>query len=198
MRNIDEDPGVSEDIDYSPPPHHSWVIKWDAYAWRDAPASRRYKSTQHIRGGCVSNRCLFTYRVFAMFWLCVQWLGDLYHNCNGPIACIEYPYFTIWGQNMTTITYILLVVGTVFTKPVDPYDKSICMWWKVLSYMWTMVFLWDIIISTAFWAVMGPFFDWKDTFYGHAWGETDLMLDHIFPLFFCLVDWCLNGIFFEK
>jgi hypothetical protein len=99
---------------------------------------------------------------------------------------------------MTTIVYILLVLSHIWTEKSDPNDKSLFMWWKVCSYLWTMVYWWDWIISIVFWSFLLPTTDFGDAFYGKPWGEAKLMCDHIFPLFFCIGDWFLNGIVFEK
>jgi hypothetical protein len=55
-----------------------------------------------------------------MFWLVVQNLFDLYMNCTYHKYCWEMEYFTIWGQNMTTWVYILMVAGHIWTDKSDP------------------------------------------------------------------------------
>ena len=72
------------------------------------------------------------------------------------------------------------------------------MYWKWCSWLFTMTLWWDIFISVVFWSFLLPTTNFAEAFYGHPWGEFKIMTDHIFPLFFMLVDWMLNGISFEK
>jgi hypothetical protein len=91
-----------------------------------------------------------------------------------------------------------MVLGHIWTETVDPKDKRVWMWWKVCSYMWTMIFWWNCIISIAFWSFMLPTEEWKTQFEGRRWLQAKLLCDHIIPLFFSLIDWFLNGIVYEK
>ena len=45
---------------------------------------------------------------------------------------------------------------------------------------------------------MIPITNFHEAFEGHRWQEFKLMSDHIWPLFFCLIDWSLNGFVYEK
>ena len=91
-----------------------------------------------------------------------------------------------------------MVAGHIWTDKSDPQDPSLFKWWKVCSYLWTMVYWWNWIISVVFWSFLLPTTDFADDFDGTPWGEANLLCDHILPLFFCMVDWFLNGIVFEK
>jgi len=111
---------------------------------------------------------------------------------------LELYYFTEWGKWMTTFTITVLVLGHIWYKAEDPQDIKLGMWWKWCSWLYTMTLWWDIIITTVFWGFLLPTTNFGEVFYGHPWGEFKLMTDHIFPLFFMLVDWFLNAITFEK
>lgn len=69
--------------------HHPCVEKWDRWAWREGPVTRRYRTMQHVRGSWCGSRWLFTFRVFAMFWLTLQWWFDLYWGCTYGLYCLE-------------------------------------------------------------------------------------------------------------
>ena len=145
----------------------------------------------------MSTRTLFTFRVFAFFCLWLQWLFDLYWQCTYDSLCIEVQYFTIWGQCMTTFTYTVLILAHIWSEKSDPNDPKMMKWWKVSSYLWTMVFMWDIFISMMFWGFLLPT-DFQDQFANHPWGETKVFSDHIIPCFFVTCDWFLNGIIIER
>jgi hypothetical protein len=70
--------------------------------------------------------------------------------------------------------------------------------WKFCSWIYTMCLWWEIIITVCFWGVLLPTTNFGEEFYGRPWGEFKLMTDHIFPLFFLLCDWILDGFYFEK
>lgn len=125
--------------------------------------------------------------------LTFTWYWDLANSHQSSLK-----YFTEWGKYMTLFTITLMVMGHIWHKPEDPYSVKLGMWWKWCSWMFTMTLWWDIIISFVFWSFLLPTTNFGDEFYGHPWGEFKLMTDHIFPLFFMLTDWFLNGISFEK
>jgi hypothetical protein len=122
-----------------------------------------------------------------------SWYWDLAHLHNS-----ELKYFTEWGKYMTCFTFSLLVMGHIWYKPVDPKDTDPHMMWKYCSWFYTMTLWWDVIITLVFWTFLLPTTNFGEVFYGHPWGEYKLMTDHIYPLFFMLVDWTLNGISYEK
>ena len=110
----------------------------------------------------------------------------------------ELKYFTEWGKYMTLFTFNLLVMGHIWYEPEDASSVKLGMWWKWCSWFYALCFWWEIIITFVFWAFLLPTTNFGDVFAGHPWGEFKLMTDHIFPCFFLLVDWLLNGIVYEK
>ncbi len=123
-----------------------------------------------------------------MYWGCVH---D-YH------VCFEFQFFTIWGQNMTTFIYTLLVLAHIWSpREVDDKDTSFMMWWKWCSYLWTMILWWNIIITSVFWCFLLPTTDFGSVG-GHPFGTAKLCLDHIIPVTITTIDWFLNPIVFEK
>lgn len=150
-----------------------------------------------MRGSCVNNRVLFTYRIFAATLLLLQFTYDMYLSRQYKFMW-EMQYFTIWGANTTTFTFCVLVLGHIFTNPTNPEDVSLNMWWKVCSWLFTMTFLWNIIITICFWGFLLPTTDFANDFIGTRWKEASLLADHVIPLACSLMDWCLNGINFER
>ena len=173
------------------------VQRWDAFAWRNDPISRKYKADQHIKGSCVSSEVLNTYRCAAMAGMWLQISFSLWWDIQ-HYGRLELYYFTEWGKWMTCFTMTLLVLGHIWYKPVDPEATELGMMWKWCSWFYTMTLWWDVIITIVFWSFLLPTTNFAEVFYGHPWGQFKIMTDHIFPLFFMLVDWFLNGISFEK
>ena len=185
----------------------SRLARWDAWAWTETPTcSKVYQTTQHVTG-TVSTPCLQTYRIFALCMMAMQIAWSLYFDLE-TYHHSELKYFTEWGKYMTTFTFVLLCLGHAWTNsqklPLKEYQQqastseNLGWWWKIVSWFFTMTLWWDVIITIVFWLFLLPTTDFGSDFEGHHWGEFKLLTDHIFPLFYMTIDWCLNGIGYQK
>lgn len=130
--------------------------KWDKFAWSNEPVTRKYKVSQYVNGSCVSRQGLLTYRVFATLGIWMQmtfsWYWDLAH-----LHASELKYFTEWGKYMTLFTMTLLCMGSIWYKPgQDPYSTEPMMMWKWCSWIFTMCFWWETVITIVFWGFLLP------------------------------------------
>lgn len=99
---------------------------------------------------------------------------------------------------MSTFIYTLLVLGHIWSPSVeDPANPKLMMWWKWCSYLWNMIFWWNVIITICFWGFILPTTDFE-LLGSKPWGTAKLCLDHILPISITLIDWTMNAFVYDR
>lgn len=165
--------------------------------WSSGPLNYQEKSTNHVRANTlVSDRTLFIVR--ALFF-CLQTSFFIYNATNWRYPAI-YKYFTIWGMTLTTIYFLIVMIGYLCEycnkgeRGIDPKPYSPFRMWKWVTFTFQAALTWETVITIVYWALLWPTEDHSDG----AWHDfIRTSIGHLWPFVYLMIDFVLNRYYFE-
>ena len=100
--------------------------------------------------------------------------------------------FSVWGISLTAITFLLLILNstTRLRRSSTCHQitfKTTLMWFEVSM-------MWNVIITVIFWSIL-----YKDVVWNPFGSLQNFNIHtiHIFPILFCMIDYCTNVYLFR-
>lgn len=122
--------------------------------WPNSPTERIKRSDQHVKSCCLPRAYLFFWRLIAsvLMWSLLIWQSIDHFRESG---FFKFQFFSVWGVWATTFTFTLLLMCHLLCA--NRYSSnSLFNWWKVASFLFQTIMLWNALITLVRWGIMFP------------------------------------------